>query len=148
MRTTHHSPEGYLHDGDEFDCGLCRATLLEAFRAPAEPVRVPGEHCTPGETCSPEVPCTEHFHHPRPHLVLGPEHTRTVDMTPAHQAYGVAVPYGEDRPGGTWEARCSCGWSRSGDYRRDGMGHIVALRLAQDWAAQHLSNPLEGTEDA
>lgn len=144
--TTHHTSTGARHDGDEFDCGFCRAGLLEAFRAPAEPVRVPGERCTPGETCSPEIPCTEHFHHPRPHLIVPGDRVRTVDMTQAHHAVGVAVPYGDDRPGGIWRAYCPCGWVKKGAYARNGIGTLVAQRLAETWASRHRDSPLADPE--
>jgi len=52
------------------------------------------------------------------------------------------TPY-DDAPGGIWWVTCSCGWSRSGQYRSDGMGHRVAVRLVESWRKEHLRNPIK-----
>lgn len=122
--TEHLTSSGARHPGDEFDCSACRAGLLEAFREPGS-VPLPGTS-------------------PVPHTVLGPEHSRTVDL--GHAVTSRVVPH-TDRPGGTWSAVCTCGWTKSGAYVRNGMGETTAARLARVWADQHRMNPLEGDED-
>lgn len=67
-------------------------------------------------------------------------------FTGAHRTSTSVVAH-LDAPGGLWAATCPCGWSRSGLYARDGIGAVVAERLAQAWAARHLAHPLEPAED-
>lgn len=60
IRTSHVAlgdPGGPAHEGHEFDCGVCRAVLLEAFRAPAAPDR-PAALTRPPGWALPDHPLT------------------------------------------------------------------------------------------
>jgi hypothetical protein len=118
--TTHHTPEGARHEGDEFDCVFCREALLEAFRAPVD-TAPPG----PPSTLPPQ----------RRHLMVPPDRTRTVPF-PDHSTWEVVRRTLTAR---TWEAGCACGWRQSGRFGL--LTHDEALRLAQDWSAWHLAHP-------
>lgn len=111
--TTHLCPDGDTRRGDEFDCGFCRAWLLGAFRTA-----------------------------PQPHLIV-PDPGRTVALGPSPVREHV-LDYGTepdpDQPGGDWYASCSCGWSETGRYVRDG-GQPMAERLASIKANEHRKNP-------
>lgn len=51
----------------------------------------------------------------RPHLMVPPDHTRTVDLNPVHTA--LTDP---GHPGsGMWSASCSCGWAVGGRWGDD-----------------------------
>ena len=137
MKITHHVSTGARHDGNEFDCPICRARLLEAFRAPAtapEPVTLP--HMVPGERL--------------PHLIVGDEHSRTVDMgsipneeivdlndisRPGHDTMATAHSF-RHLPGGSWHARCMCGWIDSGIWTPE-QGEIWGLGAAQEACDAH-----------
>lgn len=106
--TTHLCPDGEQRPGDEFDCGFCRAWLLNGFRAPHLIVTEPGQTVPLGQ---PPVHLTDHGTEPDP-----------------------------DQPGGDWYASCSCGWSETGRYVRDG-GQPMAERLAHIKANEHRKNP-------
>jgi hypothetical protein len=117
--TTHHTPTGARHEGDEFDCGFCREALLEAFRAPAD-TAPPGPPVAPPQ---------------RRHLTVPPDRTQTVPF-PDHSTWEGAR---RAQPGWTWEAGCPCGWNRSGGSGR--LTRDEALRQARTWAAWHRAHP-------
>ena len=91
---THLCPDGDTRRGDEFDCGFCRAWLLNGFRTPAS----------------------------TPHLIVtDPGQTVPLGPPPVQEHltdYGVEPD--PDQPGGDWFASCSCGWTDTGRYVRDG----------------------------
>lgn len=130
--TTHTVPGRGTHEGDEMDCGICRQALLEAFRPAAD---------TPAQPSAPERACVA-----RPGVLEPPwpmteqEGLDGDGMAVQHDATGRVVPH-PDRPGGEWRAACVCGWSKSGAYARDGMGEMVAERLAVKYAQTHLKHP-------
>lgn len=125
--------------GQEMDCPKCRALLLEAFRATPE---VPD----PVEEAKKRHPSGR-----LPHLSVPADSARTLDLYPEHG--GDRDPFTEgqqnphitehgvdpdpDQPGGDWFARCSCGWTETGHYARDGAGPVVAARLAALKADKH-----------
>lgn len=132
----------HSYPADELDCGTCRAGLLEAFRAPVD-----ADHRPMNQPLEPVLPDMEPG--ARPHLFPGPEHTRTVDIDPPvfdHSQVQSSITPHEDAPGGVWRAWCPCGWRRNGTYVRPA-GALPAKRLAEQWAARHRANPLEGTEE-
>jgi hypothetical protein len=148
----------HAEPSDEFDCPLCRAGLLEAFRTTPAPV-VPAPaglegRCPICEQDKEDIEVHMFAVHSRPapdpnrcpicgelradmdwHLKA--MHSATVET----HIIGVLV-----RPG-LWEVGCSCGWSRSGASGHSHRDRLVAQRLAESWAARHLDNPLEGTSD-
>lgn len=130
--TTHRTSAGVQHEGDEWDCGVCREALLEAFRpaadAPSAPVASERACVARPGASGPSEPVTEQ------------EWLDGDDPAVQHDATGRVVPH-PDRPGGTWRAACVCGWSKSGHYARDGMGELVAERLAVKYAQTHLKHP-------
>lgn len=90
--------------GDAPDCPKCRAALLDSFRSPAD---VPET----GLRTAPNL-----FH---PHLLVPPEHARTVPLDPEDAGHTVVhgtQPYTDGRAGGIWRALCKCGWRREGRY--------------------------------
>lgn len=64
-----------------------------------------------------------------------------------HVTWSRVDPF-KDGPGGTWACGCSCGWSKSGGYARDGMGEHAAGRLARMFADKHRANPLADDPEA
>ena len=117
------NPAGPRHLGDELDCPKCFTALTQP--SPVRGIDDP----------------------PRPHLMVnGPARTVDLDALGGHTTMASVRPF-PTQPGGLWETTCTCGWSKAGPYARDGVGEIVAMRLAETWAAQHRANPLEGTED-
>lgn len=122
---TSHGADTTRHAGDELDCPACRVKLLEAFREPVSAPAAPRLR----DWFTPARPVSE----PGVHAVQV-----TVDET-----YTVRS--------GTWSVTCSCGWSKCGTVRRYGRPlEVIQEHLtltAQLWAARHLNNPLEGTED-
>lgn len=90
--------------GDSWDCPKCRVALLDSFRTS------PGIPET-GLRTTPNL-----FH---PHLIVPPEHTRTVplDVDEAeHTVIHGTQPFTDGRAGGIWRAVCRCGWRREGRY--------------------------------
>lgn len=139
MRITHvalGAPEGPPHEGGEFDCPLCRVKLLESFRAPAtapepRPVLPPW---APGERL--------------PHLLLGKEHSRTVDLGPSapasHLVSCTATPF-KYQDGGWWKALCACGWVERGLWTEHEGSAAGSLR-AREAADRHRENPDEESD--
>jgi len=166
--SVHHTPFG-LHDGDELDCGPCRAALLDAFR-PA-----PGE-TAPANAGPPPV---------LPHLIVGEEHSRTVDMRPqlehcptcvctperpccackdrgtpperaeyvpqviqgpdpAHVTTGRVYSY-RSIPGGYFSVTCTCGWTVT-DRWSPSQGPRWAAGRADAVARAHHSDPEKGPD--
>lgn len=134
MKTYHHTGTGARHEGHEFDCPGCRAALLESFRP------------------SPEVP-EQARQRSLPHLSVPADSARTVDLgrysepfaeTDAAHITEHGTDPDPDQPGGDWFVRCSCGWSETGHYARDGVGERTATRLAGIKAQKHRENPEDG----
>lgn len=69
MITRHTCLDNEVRNGPEADCPTCRVLLLEAFRAPVQPPRF--------------VPPPDPR---RPHLLVPPEHSRTVEIPQLPQA--------------------------------------------------------------
>ena len=95
--------------GDAWDCVKCRAQLLKAFRSP--PV-------------IPEEEERARLRHPssQPHLMIPPERTRTVPLSPdpeeevsVHATSVSTTPFNL-LPGGAWIASCACGWKEQGHW--------------------------------
>jgi len=131
--------DGEDRPGDEMDCTVCRALLLEAFRASPE---------------APDALEQARQRHPSgrlPHLSVPADSARTVDLYREHPGRATepfpqpdakhitehGVDPDPDQPGGDWFARCTCGWSDTGHYARDGMGERTADRLAKFKAQKH-----------
>lgn len=121
-------PEGPAHLGDEFDCPVCRARLLESFRAPAtapEPRLVALPRMEPGE--------------PLPHLILGAEHSRTVDLDriprPGHDITARTRRF-VHLPGGSWAGECTCGWTGRGIWTPE-QGEEWGLNAALEAGGAH-----------
>lgn len=78
----------------------------------------------------------------RPHLMAGPEHTRTVEINPVHTARYVALNDPGHPTTGMWEASCSCGWQTGGRWggAMDLIRDVTHARLkAQAEAEAHLT---------
>ncbi len=151
MISNHWCLDGEQRLGLEFDCPKCRALLLEAFRAAPEAQ-------DPLEEAKQRHPSGRD----RPHLILPEGSAQTIDLyreptgertdafteeqqNPAHiTEHGVDPD--PDQPGGDWFVRCTCGWSDTGHYARDGMGERTAARLARIKADNHRRVPESGEE--
>lgn len=55
----------------------------------------------------------------RPHLMVPPDHTRTVDLNPVHTAQHTALTDPGHPGSGMWSASCSCGWAVGGRWGDD-----------------------------
>lgn len=130
--TTHTVPGRGKHEGEEWDCGPCREALLEAFRPAADaPVGPPAPEAPSAPSPAPQGPSRQ----------MTEQEWLDGDGTAVQHLAGASVTPAEDAPGGTWKAECSCGWSKSGHYARDGFGSTVAARLAGKYAELHMKDP-------
>lgn len=131
--------DGAYNPGTELDCPRCRTQLLDAFRRPADAEEARRRHPSA-----------------QPHLIPPEKFSRMVELRPPAEPGPAAGTDAEhitehgvdpdpDQPGGDWFARCSCGWSTSGHYARDGMGQRAAGRLAELRARSHRQHPDEET---
>lgn len=116
--------DGQDRTGQELDCTVCRALLLEAFRGQDRLVDRRGAHPgwlgRPGAEAEPS---------PDP-----PGHTLATSLT--------MDPAG---PGGSWSVACSCDWVKSGHFHNSAPEAVNYIQhLIDRWVRTHRENPQEG----
>lgn len=134
MRQRHICLTGAPGLGDQYDCAVCRASLLEAFR---EPVRTPEP--APVQTdreVSAESSASPWFRPPLVHLpgegcLPGGMHDMTSAIEPPLPGSNL----------GTWWVECNCGFKREGSY----MQPHIAASIVSSWNEYHIKHPEDRT---